>query len=123
MKGDQVFNFVQAEVPGLIEDVLDYSKLQKSDIDYFLFHQPNKFMLHKLADKIGISRDKMPSNIVENFGNASGATIPINIAFNLPEIIKEKSLKVCLSGFGVGLAWGAITIDLKNDLYIKTINY
>jgi 3-oxoacyl-[acyl-carrier-protein] synthase-3 len=123
MKGDQVFNFVQAEVPGLIEDVLNYSKLQKDDIDYFLFHQPNKFMLHKLADKIGISRDKMPSNIVENFGNASGATIPINIAFNLPEIIKEKSLKVCLSGFGVGLAWGAITIDLNKNIYIKTINY
>jgi 3-oxoacyl-[acyl-carrier-protein] synthase-3 len=123
MKGDEVFNFVQAEVPDLIYDVLDYSKMDKDDIDYYLFHQPNKFMLNKLADKIGIARDKMPSNIVENFGNASGATIPINITFNISEEIREMSLKVCFSGFGVGLTWGAIIMNINKNTYINTINY
>jgi len=123
MKGDEVFNFVQAQVPDLINDVLDYSKIDKEEIDYYLFHQPNKFMLNKLADKIGISRHKMPANIVENFGNASGATIPINIAFNISEKIKEKTLKVCLSGFGVGLTWGAVIMNINKNTYINTINY
>ena len=123
MKGDEVFNFVQSEVPGLVNDVLEYSKLDKDEIDFYLFHQPNKFMLNKLADKIGVDRAKMPANIVENFGNASGATIPINIAFNVSEETKEKSLKVCLSGFGVGLTWGAIIMDINKNTYIKTINY
>jgi 3-oxoacyl-[acyl-carrier-protein] synthase-3 len=123
MKGDEVFNFVQSEVPGLINDVLEYSKLSKDEIDYYLFHQPNKFMLNKLADKIGVDRAKMPANIVENFGNASGATIAINMAFNISEKIKEASMKVCFSGFGVGLTWGAIIMELSKNTYIKTINY
>ena len=54
--GDEVFNFVQAEVPDLINDILAYSNTDKSEIDYFLFHQPNKFMLNKLADKIGMKK-------------------------------------------------------------------
>lgn len=123
MKGDEVFNFVQSEVPSLINDVLEYSKLSKDEIDYYLFHQPNKFMLNKLADKIGVDRAKMPANIVENFGNASGATIAINMAFNISEKIKETSMKVCFSGFGVGLTWGAIIMELSKNTYIKTINY
>jgi len=123
MKGDEVFNFVQAEVPGIINDVLEYSKLHKDEVDYYLFHQPNKFMLSKLADKIGVDRAKMPANIVENFGNASGATIPINITFNIADKIKESSLKVCFSGFGVGLTWGAVIMDLNKNTYIQTINY
>jgi 3-oxoacyl-[acyl-carrier-protein] synthase-3 len=123
MKGDEVFNFVQSEVPGLINDVLEYSNLDKDEIDYYLFHQPNKFMINKLADKIGIDRAKMPANIVENFGNASGSTIPINMAFNISKKVKEKSLKVCFSGFGVGLTWGAIIMDLNKNTYIQTINY
>ncbi len=123
MRGDEVFNFVQAEVPDLINDILAYSNLDKSDIDYYLFHQPNKFMLNKLADKIGIEREKMPSNIVENFGNSSGATIPINTVYNTCKEILKRNLNVCFSGFGVGLSWGSIIMTLNKNLLMKSINY
>ncbi len=123
MKGDEVFNFVQSEVPPLILELLSQTHHDKEDIDYYMFHQPNKFMLQKLADKIGIARDKMPSNIVEEFGNSSGVTIPLNITHNLSNILPEKKLKLCLSGFGVGLTWGATIIDLDKDTYLNTINY
>ena len=83
MKGDDVFNFVLNKVPEQIEEVLSEMKLSKDEIDYFMCHQPNKFMLQKLADKLGVKYEKMPNNIVENFGNASGVTIPTNICFNL----------------------------------------
>jgi len=83
MKGDEVFNFVQSKVPEMVNEMLLKLNLDKSYFDYYLFHQPNKFMLNKLADKIGVDRAKMPANIVENFGNASGATIAINMAFNI----------------------------------------
>jgi len=112
MQGDKVFNFVQTEVPPLINHVLQMSGTSKDEIDYYFFHQPNRFMLQKLADKIGIPREKMPANIVENFGNASGVTIPTNITFNVGDDLKTNKYKVCLSGFGVGLTWGAIIMDL-----------
>ena len=50
MKGDEVFNFVQREVPPLIEDLLDRAVCGKEEVDWYMFHQPNRFMLHKLAD-------------------------------------------------------------------------
>lgn len=123
MKGDEVFNFVQSEVPPLIFDLLSKTNNDKEEIDYYMFHQPNKFMLQKLADKLGIARDKMPSNIVEEFGNSSGVTIPLNITYNLSKTFPDKDLKLCLSGFGVGLTWGATIIDLYKDTYLNTINY
>ena len=123
MKGDEVFNFVQTEVPPLIDKVIELTKIKKEDIDYFMFHQPNRFMLQKLADKIGVSRDKMPSNIVENFGNSSGVTIPLAITFNIGNEIEKKQQKLCLSGFGVGLTWAAMIIDVGPLNFCKQINY
>jgi len=108
MKGDEVFNFVQTEVPPMIEELLEMSGKKPEDIDWYLFHQPNKFMINKLADKIGVPREKMPANIVENFGNASGATIPTNISFNLGDKAIINTYNVCFAGFGVGLTWVAI---------------
>jgi 3-oxoacyl-[acyl-carrier-protein] synthase-3 len=123
MEGDKVFNFVQTAVPPMIEELLDKSGDKADDIDYYFFHQPNKFMLHKLADKIGIPREKMPANIVENFGNASGASIPTNIGFNLGTDALTKTYNVCLAGFGVGLTWAAIKQELGNLRFNKMIYY
>jgi 3-oxoacyl-[acyl-carrier-protein] synthase-3 len=122
MKGDEVFNFVQTEVPPMIDELLNMAGKKTDDIDYWLFHQPNKFMLNKLADKIGIPREKMPSNIVENFGNASGATIPTNISFNLGKAACTQTFNVCFAGFGVGLTWAAIEQQIGN-LSINRIIY
>jgi len=123
MKGDEVFNFVQTEVPPLIEEILAMSGKKPEDIDWYLFHQPNKFMLSKLADKIGIPREKMPANIVENFGNASGASIPTCISFNLGDEALTNTYNVCFSGFGVGLTWAAIEQQLGKLIINKIIYY
>jgi 3-oxoacyl-[acyl-carrier-protein] synthase-3 len=123
MEGDKVFNFVQTEVPPMIAELLSISGKKADDIDYYLFHQPNKFMLNKLADKIGVPREKMPANIVENFGNASGASIPTNISYNLGENALANAYQVCFSGFGVGLTWAAIEQKLGNLMFNQIIYY
>jgi len=114
MDGSKVFNFVQKEVPPMIDEILSYANIDKDDIDWYLFHQPNKFMMQKLADKMQIPYEKMPMNIVENFGNSSGSTIPVNITHNVKEDMLKKTQKCCLSGFGAGLTWGSIVLDLGN---------
>ena len=123
MQGDFVFNFVQREVPPMIEHLLQQANVARDEVDWYLFHQPNRFMLHKLADKLGIPYEKMPSNIVENFGNASGVTVPTNVSFNLGETVVEGSKKVCLAGFGVGLTWASIYMELGNLLFNQIIEY
>jgi 3-oxoacyl-[acyl-carrier-protein] synthase-3 len=112
MDGTGVFNFVQVNVPPMIQGMLEETGVQKEDIDYYLFHQPNKFMLKKLADKMEVPYEKMFMNIVENFGNPSGVSIPINIVYNLSHALEEHTYYCCLSGFGSGLAWGAMLLQL-----------
>ena len=123
MKGDDVFNFVQREVPPMVEDLLLTAGHKKDDVDYYMFHQPNKFMLKKLADKIGIPYEKMPNNIVENFGNASGVTIPTVISYNLGEKLLKDSFLVCMAGYGVGLSWASLLIYLEKLTFCEIIYY
>ena len=123
MKGDDVFNFVQREVPPMIEHLYEQSGVDRNEVDWYMFHQPNKFMLQKLADKIGIPRDKMPANIVENFGNASGVTVPTCISYNLGDQLVNGKMKLCLAGFGVGLTWSSIMMEMGNMNFNKIIEF
>lgn len=123
MDGTGVFNFVQLEVPPLIEELLEVSGLNKKEIDYYMCHQPNKFMLEKLADKMQIDYARMPNNIVENFGNSSGATIPVAITYNIGERLANQSFRMCLTGFGAGLACIAIIIKIGSLDFCKMIDY
>ena len=123
MDGAAVFNFVMMEIPAMIESLLTAAHRDIGSVDAFLFHQPNRFMLQKLADKLGVPHEKMPSNVVENFGNSSGVTIPLAIALNLRQQLRDTTVQVCLAGFGVGLTWGAMLLALGPLHFCEMIDY
>ena len=123
MQGDDVFNFVQREVPPMIEHLYEQSGVDRNEVDWYMFHQPNKFMLHKLADKLGIPHEKMPANIVENFGNASGVTVPTCISYNLGDQLVNGKMKLCMAGFGVGLTWSSIMMEMGDLQFNKIIEF
>lgn len=114
MDGSGVFNFVQIEVPPMLEGAFSRERKSVEDFDWFLFHQPNRFMLQKLAEKAGLPKEKLPMNLVENFGNSSGASIPLTAVYNCKEDLLNKDNKCCLSAFGSGLAWGVVFMNLGN---------
>ena len=121
MDGSEVFNFVQVEVPPMLENAFKRENLTVDDFDWFLFHQPNRFMLQKLAEKAGLPQDKLPMNLVENFGNPSGASIPMTAIFNCRESLINGENKCCLSAFGSGLAWGVMFMNIGNLDYCDLI--
>lgn len=121
MDGSEVFNFVQVEVPPMLENAFKREKLTVDDFDWFLFHQPNRFMLQKLAEKAGLPQDKLPMNLVENFGNPSGASIPMTAIFNCRDSLINSENKCCLSAFGSGLAWGVIFMNIGKLDYCDLI--
>jgi len=123
MDGTAIFNFVQVEVPPLIEALLGRAGVKVDQVDYFLCHQPNRFMLQKLADKMKIPYARMPNNVVENFGNSGGATIPTAITFNLAEQVKNGTCRACLAGFGGGLTWAAMLMELGGLSFCELIDY
>lgn len=111
MDGSGVFQFVQTEVPQMLQHMLAETGETMDSIDYFLFHQPNKFMLQKLAEKAQIPEHKLPMDLVENFGNPSGASIPLTAAFHLKKELLETEYKCCFAAFGSGLAWGGMVLE------------
>ncbi len=123
MKGDAVFNFVLNEVPEMIETLLTYAGSTKEEVDYFMCHQPNRFVLKKLADKLKVPYEKMPYNIVELFGNSCSPTLAVNLTHNLSEKLVNDSLLVCLAGFGAGLSWTSLLMKMGNLDFCETINY
>lgn len=112
MDGSAVFNFVQKEVPPLIDELLQYSGRTKEEIDWYLFHQPNKFMLQKLAEKMQIPYSKMPMDVVQDYGNSNSGTIPVAMTSYVGKELCEQNKLCCFSGFGAGLTWAAILMEI-----------
>lgn len=103
MNGSEIFNFTLDAVPVLVRDTLSKNEMEKADIDLFIFHQANKYMINFLRKKLKIEEDQF-FVFLENVGNTVSSTIPIA----LYEAQKENKLSgnVLLAGFGVGYSWG-----------------
>ncbi|MEI6560773.1 MAG: ketoacyl-ACP synthase III [Verrucomicrobiota bacterium] len=123
MEGSVIFNFVQTEVPPMVESLLARTGTSVDEVDYFLCHQSNRFMLQKLAEKMNIPSAKVPKNVVENFGNSSGATIPVAITFNLAEKLRNEHALTCLMGYGGGLTWAAMLVNLGELAFCEMITF
>lgn len=109
MNGAEIFNFTSQMVPALVENVLAKNKLTLPDINLFIFHQANKFMLTHLKKKIKIPDDKFYVDM-EDCGNTVCSTIPIALQRYLSRATMNKGSKVLLAGFGVGYSWGGCVI-------------
>jgi 3-oxoacyl-[acyl-carrier-protein] synthase-3 len=110
MDGAEVFAFTIREVPPLVSRVLEAAGWKLEDVDSFVFHQANKFMLNHMAKSMKVPLNKVPLSLKE-YGNTSSASIPLTITTQLREEISSKSLRLLLVGFGVGYSWGACAID------------
>ncbi|MBP8959647.1 MAG: ketoacyl-ACP synthase III [Bacteroidales bacterium] len=104
MDGTEILNFTLELVPELVKDTLKINSLKMNDIDLFVFHQANKYILDFLRKKIKIPEEKFYL-FMKNTGNTVSSTIPIALI----EAVKEKKIisgcNVLLAGFGVGYSW------------------
>lgn len=105
MNGGEIFNFTSKSVPVLVEENLESNQVVKEEMDLFVFHQANTFMLNFLRKRINIPEDKFLVNM-ENYGNTVSSSIPLAFA----DYYKNNYSKVMLVGFGVGYSWGAVTL-------------
>jgi 3-oxoacyl-[acyl-carrier-protein] synthase-3 len=108
MDGAEIFAFSLAEVPKMVRRVLTVSGKTMENIDFFVLHQANKFILEYLAKKMKIPSGKVPVSLGE-YGNTSSASIPVTMTHCLREQLSRKKMTFLLGGFGVGYSWGAVT--------------
>ena len=110
MHGGNVFNFTADVVPDMVEKLLKKSGLMQEEVDLWVFHQANKYMINYLRKLLDIDKDKFYI-FMEKVGNTVSSTIPIALC----EARKENRLhgNILLAGFGVGLSWGGVMLNAK----------
>jgi 3-oxoacyl-[acyl-carrier-protein] synthase-3 len=118
MDGAEVFNFTLKKVPLMVSNALE---LSGGDIDFFLFHQANKFMLNHLVKKMKLDPNRVPINI-EQYGNTSSASIPLLLTTVLKYKFHEyNSIKIGMFGFGVGYSWAACIKKINSEAILENI--
>ena len=110
MNGPDIFTFTIERAPTMVHDLLEKSGLTKDDINLFIPHQANLYILEFLRKKMKIEKEKYYINLA-NFGNTVSSTIPIALYE-----AKQGGLlqgNILLAGFGVGLSWGGVILKIN----------
>ena len=111
MNGAEIFTFTQSRVPNTMKEVLQKNGLTQEEIDLFVFHQANKYMLNFLRKKIKLPESKFFVNM-EKVGNTVSNSIPIALCDAKQQGLLQGN--VLLLGFGVGYSWGGVVIQCIN---------
>ena len=111
MDGGAVFNFTLQTVPRVLNQLLDKCGISQAEVDYFIPHQANKFMLDRLRAKLKIPQERFYNDMRET-GNTVSSTIPIALEKAIKQGLIKTNDKVALIGFGVGLSWAAAMVEV-----------
>ena len=106
MNGPEIFNFTLKTVPHAVNQLLEKCARRQEEIDFFILHQANKFMLESLRRKMKIPAEKFWIEM-EAYGNTVSSTIPIALTAAREQERIQSGDRVALVGFGVGYSWGA----------------
>ncbi|ASN01539.1 ketoacyl-ACP synthase III [Xanthomonas citri pv. malvacearum] len=116
LDGPAVLSFSTQRVPPAVEILLEYSGAAKDSVDFFVFHQANKMINETIRKKLALPTEKVPSTL-RDFGNTSGASLPITMTVRLNDTLIKSRHRLLLAGFGIGLSWGTAIVDVENAVF------
>ena len=105
MNGGAIFNFTLDAVPAMMKEILMRNLMDKDNIDFYVFHQANKFMLNTIRKVCVLPKERFYVNLA-NTGNTVSSTVLIGLKDCLEKELITSGMRVMISGFGVGLSWG-----------------
>ncbi|MEA9653959.1 ketoacyl-ACP synthase III [Xanthomonas campestris pv. raphani] len=120
LDGTAVLSFSTQRVPPAVEKLIAYAGVSKDDIDYFVFHQANRMINETIRKKLGLAIEKVPSTL-RDFGNTSGASLPLTMTARINKELESGPKRVLLSGFGIGLSWGTCLVDIEGAVFPELI--
>ena len=110
MNGPEIFHFTLRVVPACVNQLLQKLEKQINDVDLFVFHQANRYMLDHLRAKLNIPVEKFYISLAET-GNTVSSTIPIALEGAIAYGHLKPGQLVMLVGFGVGLSWASTILS------------
>lgn len=109
MRGNELFKVAVRSMADISKEMLEKAGVTVDEVDLVVPHQANQRITDAVASRLGVSEEKVFSNIAQH-GNTSSASIPIA----LDECIQGGKIKdgslVLLTAFGGGATWGATVI-------------
>lgn len=121
MDGAGIFNFTIKRVPPLIQDTLSQAGCSVGDVDAYLFHQSNRFIMKHLMKKCGLPEDRVPITLEES-GNCGGPSVAVALTQRVPPE-RSAPMKLMMLGYGVGLSWGSAMVNLDPDVPLLHADY
>jgi 3-oxoacyl-[acyl-carrier-protein] synthase-3 len=111
MDGLGVWAFINSAVPDHVRGFLERRSLTVDDVDLFVFHQASQMTLDSLAKALELAPERMYVRMAE-VGNLVSASIPVALRSALDEGRVGPGDRVLLCGFGVGLSYGSVLVEL-----------
>jgi 3-oxoacyl-[acyl-carrier-protein] synthase-3 len=108
MNGGEIFEFTLSAVPKMVRELLERAGKREDEIDLFVFHQANRYMLEHLRKKIKLPKEKFYISI--RHGNTTSSSIPLALKKAVLEDKLTEGALVMLVGFGPGYSWGAALV-------------
>ncbi|MDC3132972.1 ketoacyl-ACP synthase III [Flavobacteriaceae bacterium] len=111
MNGREVFDFAIKTIPSLVEETLLKANMNADEVDFYVFHQANAYMLKQIKKRLKIDDERFVIDMNE-VGNTVASSIPIALKNLQNKGRIQEGSKLLLAGFGVGLSWGACIVTL-----------
>ena len=113
MNGMDVFSFGITTAPKSVKTLASHYGFDYQSYDYLVLHQANMKMNNMIAKKLKFEKERVPS-CMWNFGNTSSASIPLTVVTELKDACSKRKVSLLCCGFGVGLSWGTVALELDN---------
>jgi 3-oxoacyl-[acyl-carrier-protein] synthase-3 len=111
MDGKAIWNFASEILPATVRELCKAARISVDDIKLLVPHQANRNILIAAAAELGLPLDRVAINI-ERYGNTLAGSIPIALDEAFASGRVQSGDKVALVGFGAGLAWGGLLLQL-----------
>lgn len=106
MSGREVYRRAVQEMTASVLEVTADRGVPVAEVDVVVAHQANGRILDAVAERLGLPRSKLFTNIA-HYGNTSAASIPIALTeAHASGALRAGDLAV-LTAFGSGFVWGA----------------
>lgn len=112
MDGSEILKYTLDYFPPLVVDTLAKNNMEQKDIDLFVFHQANKFIMELLRKKMKIEEDRF-YRFFENVGNTVSSTIPIALKEAMNDGTLDNKSQVLLAAPGLGYSWGGAILEFN----------
>ena len=109
LEGRAVYKNAIAKIVMLVNESLARCNLTMDDVSMIIPHQMNARIIESAAKHLSIPLDKIFINL-DQYGNTSGATIPMAIDQAKREEKIKKGDLVCLVAFGGGMTWASALV-------------